>query len=91
MNGTNPGSSLSSYADYSSSWFSGMSCSQTDQTSDCYIDTTEGMVWIKIPHFSGVGPKISGSTPTTPASTSADSGSGHSSGGVVYKGEEGED
>ena len=35
-----------------------MPCSKTDMTSTCYVDTTNDMIWIQIPHFSGVGPQI---------------------------------
>lgn len=40
---------------------SGMKCSQTNVTSTCYVNTTYNMVWIRIPHFSGVGPQVQGS------------------------------
>ena len=44
------------YDDYITT--TGMLCSKSVATSTCYVNTTSNMVWMKIPHFSGVGPKI---------------------------------
>jgi len=48
------------YAEYNQSWFNnsagGMNCSRTDVNEQCYVNTTYNMIWIKIPHFSGIGP-----------------------------------
>jgi len=56
----------SAYADYNQTWLNttagGMPCSLTDQTADCYVNTTLNMIWVKIPHFSGVGPSASTTT-----------------------------
>ncbi|UCD20651.1 MAG: hypothetical protein JSW08_02655 [archaeon] len=47
--------------------------SQINTTYPCHIDTTNNRIWIRIPHFSGTGPSISGSvyvdisTPETPS------------------------
>ncbi|MBD3163910.1 PGF-pre-PGF domain-containing protein [Candidatus Woesearchaeota archaeon] len=38
-------------------------CNMTDSTManhDCYVDESKKMVWLRIPHFSGTGPKITG-------------------------------
>jgi len=35
-----------------------MPCSKSDQLSTCYVNTTFNMIWMQIPHFSGVGPQI---------------------------------
>jgi hypothetical protein len=43
-----------------------MPCSKTDQTSTCYVDTLANMVWIKIPHFSGVAPQVLASDTKAP-------------------------
>ncbi len=56
----------------------GLTCSKTDQTATCYVDTTAHMIWMQIPHFSGVGPTVVGTAPTT---TSSGSGGGGSTGG----------
>ncbi|MFC1742202.1 right-handed parallel beta-helix repeat-containing protein, partial [Nanoarchaeota archaeon] len=60
VNGTNPGATLTDYADYNQSWFTGMPCSTTDTSADCYINETSGFVWMSIPHFSVNEPVVSG-------------------------------
>ncbi|MFC1741965.1 beta strand repeat-containing protein, partial [Nanoarchaeota archaeon] len=60
VNGTNPGATLTDYADYNQSWFTGMPCSIADISADCYINETSGFVWLSIPHFSVNEPVISG-------------------------------
>lgn len=37
---------------------SGMGCSKSNSSSTCYVNTVFNMVWIRIPHFSGIGPRI---------------------------------
>lgn len=43
-------------------WFNttvgGMPCSTTDDSQPCFINTTTNMIWLTIPHFSGVGPTV---------------------------------
>ncbi len=50
------------YQDFNLSWFnktvSGMTCSQSDNTSQCYINNQTGIAWLTIPHFSGIGPTV---------------------------------
>ncbi len=71
----------SDYSQFNSTWFTtGFSCSTTDNSSNCYINTTEGTLWLRIPHFSGVGPTISGTTSTGGISGSSGSTGG---GGIV--------
>ncbi|MDD5474293.1 MAG: PGF-pre-PGF domain-containing protein [Candidatus Methanoperedens sp.] len=79
---TNAASNIpSDYSQFPSSWFStGPSCSTTDNSSTCYIDSTNGTLWLRIPHFSGVGPKVSGTTTTT---TTSGGGSSSTGGGGV--------
>ena len=36
--------------------------SQFNETNPCYIDTTNNRIWIRLPHFSGTGPSVSGSS-----------------------------
>jgi PGF-pre-PGF domain-containing protein len=70
----------SDYSGFPTSWFTtGPSCSTTDTSSVCYIDSTNGTLWLRIPHFSGVGPTISGTT----GGVSGSSGSTGSSGIVT--------
>jgi len=65
----------SDYSTFNSTWFAtGFSCSTTDNSSNCYINTTEGTLWLKIPHFSGVGPTISGTTSTGGGGSSGSTG-----------------
>ncbi|MCZ7406275.1 MAG: hypothetical protein O8C67_15295, partial [Candidatus Methanoperedens sp.] len=55
----------SDYATFNTTWFNsttGMLCSSSDITSPCYVDLTNRMAWITIPHFSGIGPAVSGTT-----------------------------
>ncbi|MCK4589987.1 MAG: PGF-pre-PGF domain-containing protein [Nanoarchaeota archaeon] len=60
INGTTGvGGNLTDYATFNTSWFSGMPCSKTDQTAECYVNTTYNTIWLTIPHFSGVGPTVS--------------------------------
>jgi len=74
------------FSDFSSNWFSdsGVSCSKTDSSSSCYVDTSNNKIWITIPHFSGVGPEVSSqssssneesSSSSTTTSTSTTTGS----------------
>ncbi len=62
----------SDFSDFNTTLFNnttGMDCNTTDEnlTSHlCYIDTTNGMIWFKIPHFSGVGPAIEGDQEGSP-------------------------
>ncbi|MBZ0174572.1 MAG: PGF-pre-PGF domain-containing protein [Candidatus Methanoperedens sp.] len=52
----------SDYSAFNTTWFNnatGMPCT-TNITSPCYLDLTRRMVWLTIPHFSGVGPTVSG-------------------------------
>lgn len=58
----------------------GLSCSKTDQTATCYVDTTAHMIWMQIPHFSGVGPTVVGTAPTTPPRGGSSGGSTGSNG-----------
>ncbi len=50
------------YASFNRSWFNsserGMACSLTNASADCYVNTTFNMIWLKIPHFSGIGPTV---------------------------------
>jgi len=58
----------SDYADYASPTYqayvnsssSPMPCSKTNPTATCFVNTTDNMIWITIPHFSGVAPQIQG-------------------------------
>ncbi|MDP2906642.1 MAG: hypothetical protein Q8O03_01765 [Nanoarchaeota archaeon] len=57
---------------YSSEWF--------NTTSPCYIDTANNTVWIRLPHFSGTGPSVKGTT-TAAATTATTTSSGSTSTG----------
>ncbi len=56
------------YSDFNSSMFNLNTCNTTDQMSIingnafCYVNTSDGMLWFKIPHFSGVGSLVSSIT-----------------------------
>ncbi len=71
----------SDYSAFPPSWFTtGPSCSTTDTSSACYIDSTTGILWLRIPHFSGIGPTV---LRTTTTSTSGGSSSSTGSSGVT--------
>ena len=54
------------YANYNATWFNssigGMACSLSNPSADCYVNTTYNMIWLKIPHFSGIGPNVNSVT-----------------------------
>ena len=95
-NGTSPSAlagNYSHYSTYSPAWgnlTSSKTCTngtltssnQINETSPCYIDTTNNKIWIRLPHFSGTGPAVSGSTTvlaaSTTSTTSSSSGTGTS-------------
>ena len=57
-----PANRPSDYATFNESWFNattGMPCSTTDPDANCYLNITNRMVWLKIPHFSGLSADIS--------------------------------
>lgn len=67
----------SHYSAYSSDWevlMNGTNCTRRNSdiaiagdmnsTNPCYIDTVSNKIWVRIPHFSGTGPQVSGYTTT---------------------------
>ncbi|VVB54185.1 Carboxypeptidase regulatory-like domain protein [uncultured archaeon] len=57
-----PANRPSDYAAFNDSWFNattGMPCSTTDINAKCYFNTTNRMIWLKIPHFSGLSADVS--------------------------------
>ncbi|NJD78008.1 MAG: PGF-pre-PGF domain-containing protein [Candidatus Methanoperedens sp.] len=71
----------SDYGAFNATWFapSGMPCSTSDQTATCYVNTTGRMIWVTIPHFSGVGPTITGTSGNFTANMTNSSGTAGSS------------
>lgn len=56
----------------------GALCSTTDSnltSSLCYRSTSTGMLWFKIPHFSGIGPDVVGEDSSTPDDDTPESSS----------------
>ena len=49
--------------------------SQLNSTTPCYIDTTNNRIWMRLPHFSGTKPSISGSLITASSTDGSSSGS----------------
>lgn len=50
-----------------------------NSTNPCYIDTANNKIWMRLPHFSGTGPSVTGRTitaATAPATTSSPSAGG---------------
>jgi hypothetical protein len=71
----------SHYSAYSSQWETLMgenNCtrneSELNATNPCYLDTTNNRIWIRLPHFSGTQPSVTGNVIT--ATSSSDSLSG---------------
>ncbi|MBI2147601.1 carboxypeptidase regulatory-like domain-containing protein [Candidatus Woesearchaeota archaeon] len=50
-------------------------------TNPCSIDTANNRIWLRLPHFSGTAPSVSGNTVAAASSSSSSSSSGGSSGG----------
>ncbi len=48
------------YTDFDDNWFTGKTCSKTDASQQCFVNTTTDIMWLTIPHFSGVGPQFQG-------------------------------
>jgi hypothetical protein len=70
------------YVDYTDG--SGALCSTTDSDlseSLCYRNISDGMLWFKIPHFSGIGPNVVGSTVSGSNDDGGDGGGGGGGGG----------
>ncbi|MEA3329501.1 MAG: hypothetical protein U9Q06_02040 [Nanoarchaeota archaeon] len=85
INGTALAGNNTHYSTYSSQWETLMgqnNCtrneSELNATNPCYIDTTNNRIWIRLPHFSGTQPSITGNviTATSTSSTSTPSSSG---------------
>ncbi|MEK6926400.1 MAG: hypothetical protein AABW50_03930, partial [Nanoarchaeota archaeon] len=65
----------------------GINCNKTDSNISgsvasvyCYVNTSSNMIYMRVPHFSGVSPNVVGSTPvsdsSSPSSSSSSSGGG---------------
>ena len=85
-NGTAGGAlagNYSHYSTYASDWQVLMgknNCSVTvvlNQTTPCYLDQTNNRIWVRLPHFSGTGPSVTGGLITAATTTTtSSSGSG---------------
>jgi len=62
--------------------------SAINATNPCYIDNSSNRIWIRLPHFSGTGPSISGTltaaATTTTTTSSSSSGTSDATGEVWY-------
>lgn len=62
----------------------GIICSKTNSTitgsnpnSTCYVNTNTNVIYVRVPHFSGISPSVSGSAPSTSSGTdTTDTGGG---------------
>ncbi len=68
----------------------GISCSKTDPnltgnspTSYCYVNTSSNIMYIRVPHFSGVAPLVTGNAPVSTTTTSSSSGNEGGTGASV--------
>ncbi len=53
----------------------------------CYINTTSNIIWIRLPHFSGAGPSVTGSVVASPSGSSGSTGGGGGGGSAATAGE----
>ena len=83
-------SNLSDFTDYIGNAYeayingTGIPCNESDSNLSsglCYKDTTDHILWFKIPHFSGIGPSIVGDVITATSTPPASSGGGGGGGG----------
>ena len=102
-NGTSPSAlagNFSHYSTYSSAWgnlTSSKTCTngtltssnQINETNPCYIDTTNNRIWIRLPHFSGAGPRVSGSTVSTTEAAAATSSGGSGTTSIFWTNSQG--
>ncbi len=82
-NGTLFSANHSHFNTYSQQWQTLMgnntcvtNVSTFNSTNPCYIDTANNQIWIRLPHFSGNKPLVSGSVITATSSSSGSSGGG---------------
>ncbi|HHI04195.1 MAG TPA: PGF-pre-PGF domain-containing protein, partial [Candidatus Woesearchaeota archaeon] len=90
----NANDTLEDYRDYLDTDYeaylngTGVDCSASDSTLSsglCYKNTANKTIWMKIPHFSGVGPEIAnGTTPDEEETPPSSSGGGSSTPAVTY-------
>ncbi len=87
-NGTALAANYSHYSTYSSAWQTLMSptnCSTNvswlNLSNPCYLDTTNNNIWVRLPHFSGTEPTVTGDGITATATTTSSSSSSSSSSG----------
>jgi PGF-pre-PGF domain-containing protein len=81
--GTTLAGNYSHFSTYSSDWQTLMgnntcvtSVSTFNATNPCYIDTANNQIWIRLPHFSGTKPSVTGSVITATPSTPSGGGGG---------------
>jgi len=94
LNGTNVtllAGNISHYSTYQNQWNTLMgnnTCVVTttgtsgiNTSYPCHIDTTINRIWVRLPHFSGTGPKLDGGVITATATTTTVPGDGGGGGG----------
>ena len=87
-NGTALAGNYSHYSTYQTQWqtLMGSTNCTTDvsvfnSTTPCYINKTANKIWIRLPHFSGTQPSVTGSVITATAASSSSGSSGGGGGG----------
>ena len=90
-NGTLLAGNNSHYSTYSSDWQTLMgnnTCTTNvsifNSTNPCYIDKTNNRIWLRLPHFSGTKPSITGGV-VTASSTTTSSGGGAATTATIQK------
>jgi len=91
LDGTNASALAGNYSHYSarqSEWqtlMTGTICHENansiNATNPCYIDKANNRTWIRLPHFSGTGPQITGNVITAAVAEESSSSSSSGSGG----------
>jgi hypothetical protein len=58
---------------------------EINETNPCYINNVTDIIWVRLPHFSGTGPQVSGTVvPTTTTTTDNTGGSGGSGSTISF-------
>ncbi len=90
-NGTNASALIGNYSNYAGNelaWQALMNnnicdanISNFNSTNPCYLDKSGSRIWLRIPHFSGINPKVTGSVILTTTTTTTTSSTSSSTGG----------
>ncbi len=84
-NATNLAANNSHYSAFAEQWsilLKSSTCttnqSVLNTTTPCYINTSDNVIWVRLPHFSGTGPSVTGKAVASTPNTDSTTGSGGS-------------